>query len=67
MPVATAKAGWPAGGDRMTGVYSRSSQVGRWRRSIRACGSDEPVTDDADHLSRRPASDDANDARRAAR
>ena len=35
-----------AGRDRMTSVLSRSSYVSRWRRWIRAWGSDEPVTDD---------------------
>ena len=47
---ATAKspgAGCGAGRDRMTSVLSRSSPVSRLkRRWIRACGSDEPVTDD---------------------
>ncbi len=39
-------AGWGAGRDRMTSVLSRSLRVSRWRRWIRAWGSDEPVTDD---------------------
>ncbi len=39
-------AGCRAGHDRMTSVLSRSSWVSRWRRWIRAWGSDEPVTDD---------------------
>jgi len=39
-------AGCGAGRDRMTSVLSRSSPVRRWRRWIRAWGSDEPVTDD---------------------
>ncbi len=39
-------AGCGAGRDRMTSVLSRGSPVRRWRRWIRAWGSDEPVTDD---------------------
>jgi hypothetical protein len=41
-------AGCGADHERLASLHSRSSEVSRWRRWIRAWGRDEPVTNDPD-------------------